>query len=256
MKILLTNDDGYQAKGFLQLAYALNKKHEVYLCAPLSERSGSSHALSFVNTVHFQQIDTVKLTAGTAYAFDAPCFAVDGTPADATKFALEHIYRDEKFDLVVSGINTVLNIGTDTIYSGTFNSAEEGTILGVKSIAISTVDVDGDYSFPVGFLLDNLDAIVKRIQPMVTVNINIPSSKRNVNKGLAVVPLGLRRYNDWYEDSGDGLQLTGYTLDCADRTVDDDCKMADLGYITVTPVRVISRDEDLLRSFEEIPWKY
>lgn len=255
MKILLTNDDGYRCEGFLQLAVALAKEHEIFLCAPMREQSGAGHSLSFVRRLYYERIDTLQLTSDKPYSLDAPCYAVEGSPADATKFAIEHIYKDEKFDVVISGINTVLNVGTDTIYSGTFNAAEEATVLGLNGIAVSTVNKNDDYSFPVEFIVKNLNSFMKSMRPMVTINVNIPSAVREENKGVAIVPLGLRRYNDWYERAEDGgYQLTGYTIDCANNEYDDDCKLSDKGYITISPVRVISLDEDLLDELKEKDW--
>ena len=142
MKILLTNDDGYSAEGIITLALALADEHEVRVSAPATEKSGAGHALTFNRTLKWSEIapDEAVLMAGKK---DIPFHAVHGSPADAVKFALEYIYRDEKFDLVISGINSVLNIGSDILYSGTFGAAEEGSVLGVPSLAVSTFAADG-----------------------------------------------------------------------------------------------------------------
>ena len=130
MRILLSNDDGYEAPGLLALAKALAPGNELHICAPAEERSGAGHGLTLRGGLVWQHAVRHGELPGVPREY------VHGTPADAVKFALEHIYRGVKFDLVVSGINSVLNLGTDTVYSGTFGAAEEGTLLGVPSMAV------------------------------------------------------------------------------------------------------------------------
>lgn len=255
MKILLTNDDGYSAEGIITLALALADEHEVRVSAPATEKSGAGHALTFNRTLKWSEIapDEAVLMAGKK---DIPFHAVHGSPADAVKFALEYIYRDEKFDLVISGINSVLNIGSDIIYSGTFGAAEEGSVLGVPSIAVSTFAADGGYALAAEFVRDNLDALYAAISPYVTLNVNVPSGRREKIKGVAVVPLGLRRYNDRYEHDGNGgYELFGAPRDCSDAEEDTDCKLSDTGYITVTPVRVLCTDDESLKRVGGTEWK-
>jgi 5'-nucleotidase len=252
MKILLTNDDGYRAQGLLQLATALSKFHEVHIVAPDSERSGAGHSVTFWRAINYKVIDTMSLTEGK---LNVPCYALDGTPCDCTKFAIEHLYLGTTFDLVVSGINNCLNVGTDAIYSGTFNAAQEGTILGVKAVSLSTVDKDGDYSYPIRFFMENMDDIIARIRPMVTININIPSSKEEDIKGVRVVKGGHRTYNDHYVKKDDGFYTKGSPYDQSNSLTDDDCRAVDQGYIAITPVRAMPRDEDLLDDYANMEWK-
>ena len=256
MKILLTNDDGYFAEGIVTLALALSAEHEVFVSAPAAEKSGAGHALTFNRTLKWTEIspDEMLLTDGKGKRI--PFHAVHGSPADAVKFALEYIYRDEKFDLVVSGINSVLNIGSDIIYSGTFGAAEEGSILGVPSVAVSTVASDGGYELAARFVRVNLALLRAAASPYVTVNVNVPSGRAEKIKGVAVVPLGVRRYNDRYEfDGRSGYELFGSPHDSSADDEDTDCKLSDLGYITVTPVRVLCTDEGSLQRIGGTQWK-
>lgn len=256
MKILLTNDDGYECKGLLQLASALSAKHKVFISAPMVERSCSGHALTvWGDGLKVEEIDVGELTKGTPYEFSSPAIAISGTPADCTKFAIEGWFKDEKFDLVISGVNTVLNVGTDVKYSGTYNSAEEGALLGIPSIALSTVAKCDDYSFPISFFLDNLDALVSKLSPMTMLNINVPFQDNSKIKGVKVVPLGHRKYKDWYVEEEDGYHMKGYAYDCSASENEDDCKYSDLGYITITPVRVLQADNDLVKIYDGEDWK-
>ena len=130
MRILLCNDDGYQALGIQVLAAELKLRgHEVVLVAPSEERSGQSHAMSFFRPV------LVRNTEPNVYS-------VSGSPADCAAIALLDLLKKTPPDLVVSGINHGLNVGWDVNYSGTVGAATEAVLLGYKAIAVS-VDLDG-----------------------------------------------------------------------------------------------------------------
>lgn len=256
MKILLTNDDGYFAEGIVTLALALSGEHDVRVSAPASEKSGAGHALTFNRTLKWTEVSHDEMLLTDSKGRRIPFHAVHGSPADAVKFALEYIYRDEKFDLVVSGINSVLNIGSDIIYSGTFGAAEEGSILGVPGIAVSAAAADGGYDLAAEFVVKNLEKLRACASPYVTLNVNVPSGHREKIKGVAVVPLGVRRYKDWYEHDGSGgYELFGSPCDYSADEADTDCKLSDMGYITVTPVRVLCTDEAGLPLCRGTEWK-
>ena len=106
MKILLTNDDGIGAKGISVLANWAKRLGEVTVIAPKSEQSGKSHGINIHSEMEIKAVD---------FPGAARAFAVDSTPADCVRFAL--LGLGEKFDLVLSGINCGLNIGTDIVYS-------------------------------------------------------------------------------------------------------------------------------------------
>lgn len=130
MRILLCNDDGYQAMGIQTLATTLRSAgHDITIVAPHEERSGQSHAMTFFRPVMVRTIDPHT-------------FAVHGTPADCAFLALHDLFKNENFDLIISGINHGLNVGWDVNYSGTVGAATEAASLGYKAIAVS-VDLDG-----------------------------------------------------------------------------------------------------------------
>ena len=124
-RILLCNDDGYQALGIRTLARVLQAAgHEVITVAPHEERSGQSHAMSFFTPVHVRRIDSAT-------------WAVKGTPADCAAIALLDLLKDNPPDLVISGINHGYNLGWDIHYSGTVGAATEASFLGRPAIAVS-----------------------------------------------------------------------------------------------------------------------
>lgn len=254
MKILLSNDDGYFAEGLVKLAKALSREHEVFVCAPASEQSGAGHGLTLGGGLNWRGEAEVGFIEGCD-GKRIPCRAVCGSPADAVKFAVQHLYKTRAFDLVMSGVNSVLNIGTDIMYSGTYAAAEEGTILGIPSIAVSTAAKKGGYDAAVDFVVDNLDALIKHIRPFVTLNVNVPFGDKEKLRGVKVTAVGVRHYEDWYEETPAGFRLKGYPFDCSMSDKDDDCKWSDCGYITVTPVRMVSADEESLREMRGERWK-
>jgi 5'-nucleotidase len=128
MRILLTNDDGVHAAGLLALRAALTRLGEVTVAAPAHERSAVSHALS----LHHPLPEPRRIAAGAGGAV----YAVDGTPVDCVKFALDRLcFR--RPDLVVSGINHGPNLGIDVFYSGTVAGAAEGAFAGLPAVAVS-----------------------------------------------------------------------------------------------------------------------
>ena len=123
MRILISNDDGYQAKGIKQLAESLSEIAEIIIVAPNENKSAASSSLTIGKPLEPIQInDNV--------------FAIDATPSDCVHLALCGFLK-ESIDLVVTGINLGANLGDDVIYSGTVAGAIEGRFLGLPSIAIS-----------------------------------------------------------------------------------------------------------------------
>ena len=139
-RILVTNDDGYEAKGLLCLVEALRELEDVKVTvvAPANEKSACGHSLTLVRPLRFVSVDD------DFYKLD------DGTPSDCVYLSLSTLFEDKKPDLLVSGINRGSNMGEDITYSGTAAGAMEGVLHDVPSIAISQVmdftNPDGDFS--------------------------------------------------------------------------------------------------------------
>lgn len=124
--VLVSNDDGYRARGLRLLAEALSPFADVIVCAPEVEQSAASHALSLHRPLRlFRHEETV--------------FSVDGTPADCVYVALYAQSRvlPRRPDLVVSGVNHGVNLGDDVFYSGTVAAAREAALKGIPALAIS-----------------------------------------------------------------------------------------------------------------------
>ena len=146
MKILLTNDDGYDADNLKSLYKKLSKNHEVWIVAPKNNCSGMSAAISYL-----KEIEVIKI--------DERIYAVDGTPADCSYLGLLSIV-DFEFDIVISGINHGANIGNDVIYSGTVGAAVGGRNLKYPPIAISVASYDAK---DINFISDKSIEIINKI---------------------------------------------------------------------------------------------
>jgi 5'-nucleotidase len=125
MRILITNDDGIHSHGITVLEHiARALSDDVWVVAPETDQSGVSHSLSLNDPLRLRQISQRH-------------YAVKGTPTDCVIMGIRHILKDQKPDLVLSGVNHGQNVAEDVTYSGTIAGAMEGTILGVRSIALS-----------------------------------------------------------------------------------------------------------------------
>ena len=124
--ILLSNDDGFRAQGLFVLKRALGADADVVVCAPETEQSVSSHALTLTRPLRLKD-------------HGDGVFSVDGTPADCVYVALNAKDRilPRAPDVVVSGLNHGLNLGTDVFYSGTVAAAREGALRGFPALAVS-----------------------------------------------------------------------------------------------------------------------
>jgi 5'-nucleotidase len=134
LKLLITNDDGYDAEGLQRLIEQLADEHDCFVVAPDQGRSCCGHSVTNATELELLRKRDQHWT-------------VSGTPADCVRIGL--MVLDIKPDWVISGVNHGGNMGIDTLYSGTVAAARESTILGYKSIAMSQYmrrDVDKDWS--------------------------------------------------------------------------------------------------------------
>ena len=181
MKILLTNDDGFDAENIKSLYKELNKNHEVWIVAPKNNCSGMSAAISYLNEIEVMKIDD-------------RIYAVDGTPADCSYLGLLSIV-DFEFDIVVSGINHGANIGNDVLYSGTVGAAVGGRNLKYPPIAISVASYDAkDIEFVTKKSVELIEKIVSsnEIFNGKVININFPDINEEDFKGVLATGLSKR----------------------------------------------------------------
>ena len=177
MKILLTNDDGFEAPGIVQLYESLKDKYEVFFLAPKENMSGKGSAITVWDQPSFQNHGN-------------GIHSLNGTPVDCVKYAI-NFYCPFTPDLVVSGINPGPNLGTDILFSGTVGAALEGRNLKYPSIALSANSFElNDYSHQVKIS----EKIIEKVEQLefntqCVLNVNIPNySDNNIPKVDFTVP--------------------------------------------------------------------
>lgn len=251
MRILLTNDDGYRAKGLGVLErIARTLSDDVWVVAPAEEQSGKGRSLTLTEPVRLRQ-------------FEEKRFAVTGTPTDAVMVALADVMKDARPDLILSGVNRGANLGEDVLYSGTVGAAMEGALAGIRSIALSqrysaqglgdAVTFDASEAWGERTLRPLLDMAWA---PRTLVNINFPPVAADAVLGTRIVSQGLRDYGRVKLDKRAdprGFPYFWMAMGRVGQTQahDTDLEAAQDGFITVTPLHLdlTHRDSlDMLRA--------
>ena len=200
LRILVTNDDGFQAEGIDAVVEGLiaDPNNKVTVCAPDGNRSGSSDM-----TGPSERCGNLDVTTDTTLS-GYPATIIDGCPADAVNYALENLYTpEEQPHVVISGINDVQNVSEPIVtgISGTVGAAKTAARSGVPALASSqgTPQPGGELDFPSGveavlqWLSENRAALAEGgITPTDVQNLNIPScdggSIRDTLVGIAMAP--------------------------------------------------------------------
>lgn len=189
MEILITNDDGYRAKGIKVLAEMMKQFGNITVIAPKHHQSGMSMAVS----LGLKPVAYKRLSEEWSY--------LDATPASCVKYGLNIPFLDRFPDVVVSGINHGSNASTASCYSGTLGAAAEAALNGVPAIGVSldTINPDADFSavtefFPGIFrmIMDNLPE-----RKGIYYNINFPDIPASQIKGIKV---GHQGYGRWVRE--------------------------------------------------------
>ena len=185
LKILLSNDDGYQAEGLRCLADALGGFASVTVVAPDRNRSGASNSLTLDAPLRLRQ--------------DGPgVICVDGTPTDCVHLAITGLL-DEAPDMVVSGINSGANLGDDVLYSGTVAAAMEGRFLGFPAVAVSLVLTDGPHHYETAarFTCELVKRLISHPLPADTIlNVNVPDRPWEEVEAVEATRLGHRHRSE------------------------------------------------------------
>ena len=246
MKILISNDDGYQAPGIVALYEALKSLADVEVVAPEHNNSAKSNALTLHSPLYVH-----KAANGFRY--------VNGTPADCVHIALTGLlgYRP---DLVVSGINNGANMGDDTIYSGTVGAAMEGYLFGIPAIAFSQVDkgwgeIDAAAAkareIVAQLLHSNLVApVASSAAAPWLLNVNIPNMPLQALKPLKLCRLGRRhaaeRVITQESPRGEVMYWIGGAGPAKDDAEGTDFHATAQGHVSMTPLKVDLTDHDHL----------
>ncbi|MCH9647879.1 MAG: 5'/3'-nucleotidase SurE [Deltaproteobacteria bacterium] len=180
-RILVTNDDGIFSEGIKLLAEELGKIADVTVVAPDREQSASGHSLTLHRPLRLRKIRE-------------HWYSVDGTPTDCVNLAVLGLLKEEKPDLVVSGINFGLNLGDDVTYSGTVSAAFEGSLFNIPSVAFSLEVAEGfSFARAAEFARSFMDTVLAEPLPSdLILNVNLPAGDI---QGVHFTRLGHRVYD-------------------------------------------------------------
>ncbi len=248
MNILVTNDDGIDSPGIFALVQALKTVGTVHVVAPDRQQSAVGHALTVSTPLRMTPFHRDNLFFGTA---------VDGTPADCVKLALNRVVN-EKIDLVVSGINFGYNTAINVLYSGTVSAATEGMLLGIPSMAISL----GSFSWEADCRVaaETARYLASRyfdlgIPAGTILNVNIPSIPETEIKGMKVTQQGHGEWIDKYEKRFDPMGKEYYWIKGEYRNLDGNPHSDDVaveqGFIAITPIAFRLTDHSTMQVLKQ-----
>ena len=243
MKILLSNDDGYFAKGLLVLAAALKERADITIVAPDKNRSAASNSL------------TLELPL-RAFEIEPNFYKVDGTPTDCVHLAITGLIETEP-DMVIAGINHGANMGDDVLYSGTLAAATEGRFLGFPAIAISLASNEPQYFETAAevavYLLRRIQE--KPLAQDVVLNVNVPDIPVAELKGYQVTRLGQRHKSEPVIKSQDPRGRPIYWVGPPGLARDDgfgtDFDAVRNNYVSITPLQLDLTRYELMDDLSE-----
>jgi len=233
-RILVTNDDGIHAPGLEALVeIATQLSSDVWVVAPEFNQSGAGHSLSISRPIRAREVSETK-------------FAIEGTPTDCVLFAVKHLLKDRKPDIVLSGVNRGTNMADDVTYSGTIAGAMEGCLLGIPSIAFSLA-----YAHPHPVKWGTATAhgadVARRVLAMdwprnIFVNVNFPDVVTASVRGTRVTRQGVRGFGgtiiERTDPRGGAYYWIGYTPGEHELDEESDLYAVRHGWISVTPLHL------------------
>ncbi|MEJ2687149.1 MAG: 5'/3'-nucleotidase SurE [Gammaproteobacteria bacterium] len=230
MKILISNDDGYQAPGIRCLAEALGRIAAVTVVAPDRDRSGASNSLTLDNPMRATRAEDGVVR-------------VDGTPTDCVHLAITGLLEQEP-DMVVSGINAGANLGDDVLYSGTVAAAMEGRFLGLPAVAVSLASSQPQhYATAAQVAVELVERLKADPLPADTIlNVNVPDLPWEALAGWQATRLGHRHKSEpvvkAYDPRGRPIYWVGPPGGEQDAGAGTDFHAVRNGAVSITPIQV------------------
>lgn len=229
MRLLLSNDDGYQADGLATLALSLADLADITIVAPDRNQSGASHSLTLESPLRVS-----RTREGIYY--------VTGTPTDCVHVAITGLLEQEP-DMVVAGINHGANLGDDVLYSGTVAAAIEGRFLGLPAIAVSLTGEHRHFDTAGQAVRVLFQRLMEEPLPADTIlNVNVPDLPYNELRGFEATRLGYRHKAEPVIEARDPKGRPIYWVGAAgpgqDAGPGTDFHAIERGYVSVTPLQL------------------
>jgi 5'-nucleotidase len=184
MRILCSNDDGINAAGLETLeAIARQLSDDVWTVAPEQDQSGMARSITLTRPLRIRKVGPQR-------------FAVDGTPTDCIQLGVEHLLKEKRPDLILSGINNGANVAEDVTMSGTIAAAFQGMTIGIPSVALSQVRADRNKP-PFHTAEAHAPAILRKLldegwAQNVVINLNFPNCEPEEVEGVELTHQGTR----------------------------------------------------------------
>ena len=241
MRILITNDDGIHAAGLQSLIRIAEKfTHDIWVCAPETDQSGLAHSLTLSEPLRLRKVNDRH-------------YALKGTPTDCVIMGVREL-MPEPPDLILSGVNSGQNIADDVTYSGTVAGAIEGTMLGIRSIALSQA-----YSWDDGLrkvkwetVETHAPEIIKSLLELefprrTCINVNFPNCAPDEVDGIEITRQGTFTHGLFMEKRHDGRGFPYYWLrfgrERDNAAKGTDIRALDENRISITPLKLDLTDE-------------
>lgn len=249
--ILISNDDGFRAKGINCLIEMLRPLGNVIVCAPEGARSGYSCAFSATSPLFLKKVREEE---------GLQVWSCSGTPIDCVKLALSELCGGRKPDLVVSGINHGDNASVNSRYSGTMGAVFEGAMKRIPSVAFSLCRYEEDADFsPMEPVVRSVVAKVLQegMLPGVCLNVNCPANPPY--KGIKICRMA---NGDWENEvvksrharGFDYYWLVGEYNNYEPEAEDTDRWALDHGYVAITPSQVDITNYETIDIMKD--WKF
>ncbi|MDR0368508.1 MAG: 5'/3'-nucleotidase SurE, partial [Bacteroidales bacterium] len=188
-------------------------------------------------------------------------YKTNGTPVDAIKLAQRHLLKDQKIDLLISGINHGSNTSVSVIYSATVAAAVEGCLSGIPSVAFSVVDYRNDYDFRTAAA--SIEKIIENVlqnglPKHICLNVNIPSVSTEEIKGIKITRQALNYWHEELEHRNDPANIPYFwmngSLQEVDKGRDTDHWAVKHNYISIQPIRVDWTDHAMIQELKK--WNF
>lgn len=236
MKLLLANDDGVTAPGIRSLFQELSTEHDATIMAPLEERSTTGHSLSLDKPLRIEKLEE-------------KVYGCSGFPGDCVLMGL-HLLKDNRPDMVISGINRGANLAQDLYYSGTVAAAREAAFHSIPSIAVSLVfnNVADTHRYQTAAKVISLllnQNIHQYIPSLTLLNVNVPNLEFSELKGFKMTEVGFRHYSEEVHERMDMRQRQYYWIaglyQGFKQNSESDCQAVHDGFVSITPHALVDR---------------
>ena len=248
--ILVTNDDGVEAKGFNSLIEMVRPFGSIYAVAPFYVHSGKSHSITVEVPIRYRKLRESE---------NVQVYGCSGTPVDSVKLAFGEILPRDP-DLVVSGINHGSNASVSVMYSGTMGAVIEACLNEIPSIGFSLLDFnpDADFTGTVEYGRKIVQHTLEKGLPKGTcLNVNVPAISAEEIKGIKICRQAKGVWREEFEKrldprAGEYFWLTGYFENHENGAADTDEWALANGYISVVPIKVDLTDYEAMKRLKDI----